>query len=263
MKKNSIFQNNIPLIKATIFSISSIFGIIITLYLQFNFTESLWLFISLLFLSIGISGESKKYQAIFLAKFSISGIILILIGYYLELYLGNNIIYYYFSIFIVIFISFILLEKISQIKNVSHLLIYLMLLAGRNFSDLYILAYVLPYLLGAILLWFTVLLLPKFSFPYKHKEFNKEELIRFFRVSLAVIIVLFISNYFHLFNPTWSALTVLVISQGTLGETIKKSMYRLSGTFFGIIVGIFASIYIFEPYEYSRFLILVLFFFGI
>jgi len=263
MNSNNFFFKNIFLRKAIIFSLASIIGIFITIFMMLNLTSSIWLYISFLFLSIGISGNNKKEQFVFLTKFTVISLIFIPIGYYLELYLISNLIGYYLTIFIVILLSFISLAKIPKIKNVSHLLIYLMLLSGKNFGELNIIAYILPYLVGYLILLMIILILPEFSIPYKYKEFNKEELIRFFRVSLAVTIVLFISNYLHLFNPSWSALTVLVISQGTLGETIKKSMFRLAGTFFGIIVGIIAATYLFEPYEYSRFLILVLFFLGI
>ena len=39
-------------------------------------------------------------------------------------------------------------------------------------------------------------------------------------------------------NPSWVALTVIVIDQNSLGASVKKAWYRLLGTALGVIAGI-------------------------
>jgi hypothetical protein len=75
---------------------------------------------------------------------------------------------------------------------------------------------------------------------------------RALRVAVMITLIFFISHFVKIQNPSWVALTVIIIDQNSLGASVKKAWYRLLGTLLGVIAGILLAHYIFAPYPLSR-----------
>ena len=75
---------------------------------------------------------------------------------------------------------------------------------------------------------------------------------RALRVAVMITLIFFIGHFVKIQNPSWVALTVIVIDQNSLGASVKKAWYRLLGTALGVIAGILMAHFLFAPYPLSR-----------
>ncbi len=53
------------------------------------------------------------------------------------------------------------------------------------------------------------------------------------RLWLSISVALFISFYLELQNPVWSGLAAAIVSLPNVGSTLRKSQFRITGTFIG------------------------------
>lgn len=75
---------------------------------------------------------------------------------------------------------------------------------------------------------------------------------RALRMAVMVTLIFFMGHFVKIQNPSWVALTVIIIDQSSLGASVKKAWYRLLGTALGVIGGILLAHFLFAPYPLSR-----------
>lgn len=75
---------------------------------------------------------------------------------------------------------------------------------------------------------------------------------RALRMSVMITLIFLMSHFVKIQNPSWVALTVIVIDQSSMGASVKKAWYRLLGTALGVIAGILFAHFLFAPYPISR-----------
>lgn len=75
---------------------------------------------------------------------------------------------------------------------------------------------------------------------------------RALRMAVMITLIFFIGHFVKIQNPSWVALTVIIIDQNSLGASVKKAWHRLLGTALGVIAGILLAHFLFAPYPLSR-----------
>ncbi len=75
---------------------------------------------------------------------------------------------------------------------------------------------------------------------------------RALRMAVMITLIFLLSHFVKIQNPSWVALTVIVIDQSSMGASVKKAWYRLLGTALGVIAGILFAHFLFAPYPLSR-----------
>ncbi len=91
---------------------------------------------------------------------------------------------------------------------------------------------------------------------------NKPVVLRALRVALATVAAIIISYLLALDNITWPALTVIIVSQASLGASIRKSIHRLSGTLLGVLFGIIVAKYFLVGWPWLKYTAPLLVFFA-
>ncbi len=247
------------LYRALLFLIPTSIAVVISFILKSNLLWALWFCYATAFSGFGLNGETRLEQLYYFLKFTIAGIFLITVGFYLHEYLNDSWWIFCLGLLVTMFLCFYTIAMISQLSIAAPILVYLLIMP-ISFKSSLVVEMLIPFVCGCILTVLSSYLLPLHRSPYLVSEIDKYLVIRYFRISCAIAIVIFISSLLKLSHPTWAALTVLVVSQGTLGSTIRKAAERFVGTMLGILVGVPVGMYIFHPHEYARFLIVLMFF---
>ena len=112
-------------------------------------------------------------------------------------------------------------------------------------------------------LFFTtsfIYLLPFIKIPIIPRDKSLVLLKQSFRVALCITIAYFVMQIYHLNNPLWVYLSIVIINQTHLGLSVKKAVERLFGTIIGAIVGAVMGGYLFEVHPLSLYFCIIVVF---
>ena len=220
----------------------------------------LWFFLTLFLLAFTVHGESKWQQVSNLAV----GLGLFL----LALPLAALLVYTADSVWFFVCLSvavFVLLCApmanrawyLPAIIAVIFLLLILPLLPGLH-SFKFGFAVLVPMLLALLAQVVVVLCLPTTALPAPPLLIDVYFIKRILRIALAIAVIYAVCQALSLQHAAWAGIAGIVVSQGSLGATLRRSMHRLLGTVLGVISAVPCMLYLFKPYPASRMLIVPL-----
>lgn len=218
------------------------------------------LFLSILLMGLAGAGRGKLQQALMC---SLTGgmFIAAVISAYLAAHLGS--IWFYIFLGLSIFFWTVVPRLNLGLSNacLCAAIFFVFALGHLQASGdalitrtLYLDIYGIVWATGLLVVVNSVLPTVKYTIPQRicGKHFYRRAL----RVSLAVVLTYAVCTAFKLRHEEWGALAVLVVSQASLGATIKRSGQRLLGTLLGVVCAMPLMYYIFMPYPWARLLAL-------
>ena len=225
------------------FTISlSILLVVLTCYtFSFNRMTLYWgLLMALLTPASSYFGETKAAMLRLYSYHYVYIIMAMLIGTFLSI---APFIVFCVGFIILIFGSCLLESVRPELKNFAKMIIAAVIIARfitvKNDIEM---THLILFQLYGITLGFVFPLLISLCLPYVNRTLpdavlNKYAYVRALRVSIAFVILLLGSRFISIYNFSWVAFSIIVVMQGALGLSIKKSAERLLGTIGGIIVG--------------------------
>ena len=242
LKDRSEFFSFDDLIKACVGTSACMLALFLSWFFHFNHVNSLFILVSAMVIIFATRGVTRKEQWVSFSYYMMFLPVscLLVIGCYHHLpavafygvvsllMTGSQILPRYFSSMSVPSITMgIFLVVASSCAS--------MVDKGAWVSYLHLWAVmVLGILITALLSGFF----PLRSDAYKEKDQSDYLIKKSVRVGVAIFIGYLVADAFHLLHPSWLLLTILAVSRMSLGASVRRSGYRLAGTFLGFFVAV-------------------------
>ena len=259
-----IFNNKSDFVLALIVTLS-VFCSYISLYLfPKDFTTFFWAIFFSLFIVYFRLGNTKLKQIQYLIYYSVlMFIILCIVG--LSTLVPNT--YYVMSFATLIFMTLCVSRYIPGGRSIGvFITVYVIIFyAFYPHLDMHTLKSILIDILCGLCfsLFFTVLFtlaLPLVKIAVIPIDKSTVLLKQSFRVAVSITIASFITQIYHLANPFWVYMSILIINQTHLGLSVKKAIERFFGTLIGAIISAIVASYIFEAHPQSLYLCFIVIF---